>query len=203
VYVDAFNLYYRALQGTPYKWLDILKLCRLALPKYQIHRIRYFTALIRPRPSDPRQPQRQQAYIRALLTLPKTSVHYGTFLSNPKWLPLYAPVRGLPGVVQVLNTEEKGSDVNLATFLLCDGYENDYQAAIVISNDSDLVTPIEVVRSRLMKPVVLLSPANRPNVELVKAATFVKAIRKGVLAASQFPLTLQDVHGTITKPPGW
>ena len=23
VYVDAFNLYYGALRGTPYKWLDL------------------------------------------------------------------------------------------------------------------------------------------------------------------------------------
>ena len=26
VYVDGFNLYYRALRGTPYKWLDLKQL---------------------------------------------------------------------------------------------------------------------------------------------------------------------------------
>jgi hypothetical protein len=25
-YVDGFNLYYRALKGTPYKWLDLNKM---------------------------------------------------------------------------------------------------------------------------------------------------------------------------------
>lgn len=203
VYVDAFNLYYRAVKGTSYKWLNLFKLCNLALKKNQINKIRYFAALIRPRPNDPQQAQRQQLYIRALLTLPNASVHYGTFLSNPKRLPLHPPKPGLPTTVQVLNTEEKGSDVNLATFLLCDGYEDDYEVAVVVSNDSNLVTPIEVVRTRLKKPVILLSPAARPNAELSKAATFVRQIRTGVLAASQFPPTLRDANGTINKPVGW
>jgi hypothetical protein len=28
VYIDGFNLYYRALRGTPHKWLDIAKIGR-------------------------------------------------------------------------------------------------------------------------------------------------------------------------------
>jgi hypothetical protein len=27
IYIDGFNLYYRALKGTPYKWLDVKKAC--------------------------------------------------------------------------------------------------------------------------------------------------------------------------------
>jgi len=68
VYVDAFNLYYGCLKGTPYRWLDLDALCRQLLPRDQIHRIRYFTALVSGRPGDLRQPQRQQAYLRALQT---------------------------------------------------------------------------------------------------------------------------------------
>ena len=26
VYIDGFNLYYRALKGTPYKWLNLLRI---------------------------------------------------------------------------------------------------------------------------------------------------------------------------------
>ena len=29
VYIDGLNLYYRAVQGTPYKWLDIVTLLML------------------------------------------------------------------------------------------------------------------------------------------------------------------------------
>lgn len=36
VYIDGFNLYYRALKGTPYKWLDLERLCGLLLPKDDI-----------------------------------------------------------------------------------------------------------------------------------------------------------------------
>ena len=74
VYVDAFNLYYGALKGSPYKWLDLDALCRRLLPRDQIVRIRYFTAHVSARPGDPQQPQRQLTYIRALETIPHLSV---------------------------------------------------------------------------------------------------------------------------------
>ena len=47
VYVDGLNLYNGALRGTPYRWLDLQKLSQALLkPDDEIHRIRYFTALI-------------------------------------------------------------------------------------------------------------------------------------------------------------
>ncbi|NLD36866.1 MAG: NYN domain-containing protein [Desulfatiglans sp.] len=37
IYVDGFNLYYRALKGTPYKWLDIkLLVSNLLQPQNKI-----------------------------------------------------------------------------------------------------------------------------------------------------------------------
>lgn len=36
VYVDGFNLYYGAVKGTPFKWLDIRQLCQLLLPKHRM-----------------------------------------------------------------------------------------------------------------------------------------------------------------------
>jgi hypothetical protein len=45
VYIDGFNLFYRCLKGTPYKWLDVARLSEHLLPKGTIvNRIRYFTA---------------------------------------------------------------------------------------------------------------------------------------------------------------
>jgi hypothetical protein len=38
VYVDAFNLYYGCLRGTPYRWLDLAALCRRLLPNDEINR---------------------------------------------------------------------------------------------------------------------------------------------------------------------
>ena len=82
VYVDAFNLYYGCLRGTPYKWLDLEALARALLPKDEVKRIRYFTALVSARPDDPQQAQRQQTYLRALATVPTVSQHLGHYLSQ-------------------------------------------------------------------------------------------------------------------------
>jgi len=38
VYIDAFNLHYGCLKGTPYQWLDLGLLCRLLLPGYAVNR---------------------------------------------------------------------------------------------------------------------------------------------------------------------
>lgn len=103
----------------------------------------------------------------------------------------------------MIKMEEKGSDVNLASMLLADGFRKDYEVAVVLSNDSDLVLPIKIVTTELGLPVGLLNPHKRFAVELVKVATFRKQIRKGVLKASQLPDTVADAKGTITKPQGW
>ena len=47
VYVDGFNLYYGAVRGTPYKWLDIRRLCEVLLPRNDIREVHYFTAIVK------------------------------------------------------------------------------------------------------------------------------------------------------------
>lgn len=205
VYVDGFNLYYGSVKGTPYKWLDIAKLCSLLLPSHSINRIRYFTALVNARPGDPQQPQRQQIYLRALQTIPNLSIHHGHFLSNVKRLPLANPTQNGPRTVEVLCTDEKGSDVNLATYLIFDGFAKDYDIAAVISNDSDLALPIRLVREQLGFPVGIINPHSpeKRSKELYKIASFYRQIRKGPLSASQFPPVMRDTHGGIVKPAMW
>lgn len=117
VYVDAFNLYYGSLKGTSYKWLDLRSLSEALLPQDQIHRIRYFTALINARLNDPQAPQRQQTYIRALNTLQNLTVHYGHFLSNQVRMPLVKPTSSGQKFVLVFKTEEK--DPTSILHLIC------------------------------------------------------------------------------------
>jgi hypothetical protein len=203
VYIDAFNLYYGAVKDTPYRWLDLDALCRRLFPRDDINRIRYFTAIVSARPSDPQQPQRQQAYLRALRTIPNLSIHLGYYLSHSTRMALAQPRRLGPKTVEVLKTEEKGSDVNLATFLLLDGFRRDYEVASVISNDSDLKVPIEVVRSELGLPVGVVNP--HPPVRRSRAleGTFFKQLRPAVLKACQLPPVLQDAQGRVRKPRSW
>jgi hypothetical protein len=79
VYIDGFNLYYGAVRNTPYRWLDLLKLCQLMLPTDSIKEIKYFTARVGGRPNDPDAPTRRQIYLRALRTLPSLKIYYGHF----------------------------------------------------------------------------------------------------------------------------
>jgi uncharacterized LabA/DUF88 family protein len=206
VYVDGFNFYYAAAKDTPYKWVDIAQMCHLLLPRESIHRIKYFTAHITARPDDPDQAVRQQTYLRALQTIPNLTIVLGHFLTHTVWMPLANTLPGKSRYVQVLKTEEKGSDVNLGSHLLNDGYKRDYELAVVVSNDSDLCEPIKLVRQELNLPVGVLTPQRDPiyqSKELRRHASFLRPIRMGVLAASQFPPILKDRVGTIHKPKSW
>lgn len=204
VYVDGFNLYYGALKGTAYKWLNIRDLCeRLAPHDFVVGTVKYFTAQIIPRPGDPDQGVRQQMLFRALRTVPDFEIILGKFYSHPKWMRLVNPAPGVSPYVNVIKTEEKGSDVNLATHLLVDGFKDKYDAAMVITNDTDLLEPIRVVRNELGKKVGLLSPYPKANHTLRMAVNFVKPIRDGALRAAQFPNTLSDSTGPIVKPASW
>jgi hypothetical protein len=197
--VDGFNLYFGAVKGTPYKWLDISELCLRILPRITINRIRYFTAMV-DGSRDPGAPLRQQIYLRALGTIPNLTIHRGFFLTKPTTMPVETPP---PSYIRVIKTEEKGSDVNLATYLMLDAFRRDYDQAIVISNDSDLVEPMRIVQAEFNLAVGVFNPHMRRACEITKVARFMRDIHTRTLAASQFPGTLTDANGTFSKPAGW
>lgn len=163
VYVDGFNLYRRLLQKRPQtKWLNIEALAERLLPDCDVTLVRYFTAHIKPLPgADSQSPQRQQAYIRALETLPRTTIHLGKFRVDPRIMPVHPTEwepNGQSRKVRVKKTEEKGSDVALASMLMLDAVRDRADIFIVCSNDSDLVMPLRLTRDELQKEVGLLSP---------------------------------------------
>lgn len=193
VYVDAFNLYYGAVKDTPYKWLDINALCRVMLrPENVIVDIKYFTAKVQARPCDPNQPNRQQIYLRALRTLPNFQIHFGHYLSHVVWMPLANPLPGNKLFAQVIKTEEKGSDVNLASHMLMDAADNAFDCAVIMSGDSDLKTPVQFAQNRFHKTVGILNPQKIKCKALKTNARFYKHIRESALQASQFPMVLAD-----------
>lgn len=203
VYIDGFNLYYGSVKGTPNKWLDLEALCRRLVPKDNVVKIRYFTALISARPSDPQQPARQQTYLRALGTLPLVEIHYGHYLSHTVRMRLANPPERGPKTAEVIKTEEKGSDVNLATYLLLDAFRQRCDTAVVISNDSDLAEPIRVAEQELGIKVGIVNPQKPRHRSRAMHSTFFKQLRPGVLASCQLPPTLQDPQGVIRKPARW
>ena len=204
IYVDGFNLYFRCLRATPCKGLDIAKMCQLLLPNNTINEIKYFTANVTARPGDPDQPLRQQIYLRALETIPNLSIIRGTFLTNKvRMLKVGHPPDQDTSYVEVVKTEEKGSDVNLATHLLYDACKGKYECAVVVSKDSDLLEPIKIARQEFGLTVGLLNPGKRVSMALVPYVDFIKQIRRTVLMASQFPDELQDAKGRFRKPATW
>jgi len=203
VYVDGFNLYYGAVKDTPFKWLNIHRMCELLLPKNQIIGMKYFTAKVFSRKSDPQKHIRQQVYLRALRTLPNLEIIYGHYSEHPKWMRLANPQLGQSKYAEVIKTEEKGSDVNLAVNLLHDGYQGKYQLAAVVTNDSDLLSAVQIVQKDLGLKVGILNPQEHPSRELENEAHFMKKIRQGVIQASQFPSTMKDAKGSFYKPEEW
>jgi uncharacterized LabA/DUF88 family protein len=210
LYIDGFNLFYSAIKGTPLRWLNPVTLIARAFPHNQIIGTKYFTAKVRALPNNLGQPIRQMIFWRALKTLPDFEIIEGDFRTREVSAPVVVPP---PNFIRVFKTEEKGSDVNLAAHLLLDGFRNNYECAIVVSGDSDLVTPIRMVRDELKKPVGVLNPqrlsgANcrppRKNAGLKQAASFYQnGVTWAQLEGAQFPSPMTDANGTFHKPPTW
>src|SRR3989442_954969 len=128
VYVDGFNLYYGAVKGTSYKWLDLLALSRRLLPGHDVLGVKYFTAMVSGT-GNPQAPIRQDTFVRALKATGHLEVFLGLFSTHNVWRPLAQPIVSNPRkehqlfsksriAVQILDTKEKGSDVNLAAHFI-------------------------------------------------------------------------------------
>jgi uncharacterized LabA/DUF88 family protein len=205
VYVDGFNLYRGLLKGNAArKRLDLRALATRMFPDCTVGRVRYFTANVTAPRHDPGMSQRQQTYIRALRAQPDLHTHFGHFNAkivkgslldshdNPTWV-----------MERVRTMEEKGSDVNLATYLLLDAFGGHYDAAIIISNDSDLEEPIRRVRQRFGVAVDVLNPTRVHSSILQRVASSYASAGLADARACQPPTAVQDKQGTITKPRGW
>jgi uncharacterized LabA/DUF88 family protein len=206
VYVDGFNLYYGAVKDTPYKWLDLKALfTRILRPENKILAIKYYTAKVSARPDDPGAPTRQTIFLDALRAqIPELEITLGHFLQSTVRMRLARP-RPWRKTEEVIKTEEKGSDVNLALHVLNDAWENRYDCAVICSNDSDLREALRLVKTRHKKKVVLVvpgDPAQRPAaIQLKRYANAEIRITQADLAASQLPSPIPGT--TLRKPVTW
>jgi uncharacterized LabA/DUF88 family protein len=211
--IDGFNLYYGALRDQPYRWVDLEALCGCYIkPGFELVGVKYFTAKLKDRPENPGQRERQRQYLRAVKTLPIVSTYYGQFLMRTAVRQLEKLPRrhrrGDIGLRSVWIHEEKGSDVNLATHLIADGFRARYDLAVVISNDSDLKMPVDFVRSEF-NPVGVINPhADRRrsfalSPHQIPEGSFYQRLKAGKLRRCQLPLELHDDEGTICCPDGW
>lgn len=127
----------------------------------------------------------------------------------PRW-PLVVqdpPGHPRPGAMvlaKILRREEKGSDVNVASHLLIDVIGGRVDAAIVISNDSDLSLPLR--HARTLVPVGLVNPSQRPTAGALRGQAtegvgghWWRKLTSGDLMANQ----LADPVGGFDRPAGW
>ena len=203
VYIDGFNLYYGCLKGTPYKWVNLKELCKNILGEQNnIVTIKYFTAIVKPTQDNPSVAQRQQAYLRALEKyIPEIKIHYGHFLRHRVRMANVSPP---PKTLEVFKTEEKGSDVNLATQLLNDAWLNNFDCAVVISNDSDMAESMRLIKVHHPQKVIgLITPGKkiRTSEQLRKHANFVRKITNTILKKSLLPDPIPNTN--LRKPSDW
>ncbi len=184
-YVDGFNLYYGAVKGTPWRWLDpVVMLERILEPHHDITCVKYFTARVSATPRDPLKPQRQETYLRAL--------------SQRMFMPLATPT-GRQRTVEVIKTEEKGSDVNLAVHLVNDAWIGAYDCAIVVSNDGDLAEGARVVKQQHTKRIGLLVPGKERRVSHALAKPCAGVATAGSDPRNQHPKTCRVVGEAIDR----
>ncbi len=221
-YVDGFNLYHMRLQRQrQFRWLNLKSLAdQLVSANRIVERVNFYTARVSAK-IDADAPAKQQLYLAALATVPEIEIHYGRFLFGEKWVHLTQPPAAMPAnytwnlpaplKVQAVKIEEKGSDVNLASHLVRDAMRGDFDEALVISNDTDLVEPIRIVTQELGLRVGIVAPRRArkgqtpiPSPSLRNVSSFVVYIDDAHLGNAQFASPLARAKGgPLVKPAGW
>jgi uncharacterized LabA/DUF88 family protein len=196
VYIDGFNLYFGMVEaGFDYcKWLNIKLLAEnLITDKQEIVTVKYFTSRVS---NNPDKQKRQTVYIEALESV-GVKIFYGHYQRDT------IECKTCGSMWPKYN--EKMTDVNIATHIIVDSYKNIYDAAMLISGDSDLVPPIKAVHENFKnKRVIVAFPPKRHNnsVALVAKGSFTIGRKK--LLDSQFPVEVVKHDGfKLIKPLDW
>ena len=230
-YIDGFSLYKGALEKRPeYKWLNLVDFCQSRMPDSHLEKIYYFTARIKNRfPGDDAH-NRQHKYLRVLKDQGIEIVE-GKFLKDSDWMRLVEPNiktitdPNLPrffgltefGIKRIFNLTspdvpksfvwkygEKGSDVNLASFLLRDVYTSGIEEALVLSGDSDLATPIRIAKDCGVMVRTLHPKKGASSSELKMASSKFEELHLSWLAAHLLPNSyITKNGGNIVRPNEW
>jgi uncharacterized LabA/DUF88 family protein len=196
-YIDGFNLYFglREQGWRKYMWLDPPALSRSLLRADQtLLQAKYFTSRVS---GNAGKEQRQSAWLDAIGTLPDLTIYWGRFQADRKECKKCHNVTFVP--------QEKKTDVNIATELLCDAHSDAFDTAIVISGDADLVPPIAAIRRLFpQKKVVIAFPPCRYSAELALTANASMRIFESYLRKSRLPENIVLASGAVvTRPTKW
>lgn len=206
-YIDGFNLYYCSLKGTSHKWLDLVKLCESMLqPDDELIVVNYFTAKISTHRGDPAKALRQRIYLEALSQNPKMNITYGQFSTHKTKMPLAKEwEKGRIKTVEVIKTEEKGTDVNLAVQMVADAKDDKFDYALLFSNDSDMAYAVQIAAKDCGKMVGLFIDRNSTSFSsLKKNVLHIKRLTPTIFENNQLPDDITTSEGrVISKPAEW
>lgn len=193
VYIDGFNLYFgmREADLDDCRWLNLRKLVESILqPNQELVAIKYFTSRVS---NSPDKQKRQTKYIEALETT-KIKIIYGHYQDGNQECVRCGHIWR--------TAKEKMTDVNIATHLIMDAYKDFYDAAMLISGDSDLVPPIRAVHENFQnKRVFIAFPPKRHNVSMSAVAKGSFIIGKKKLKDCQFDPEIKKEDGYILRIP--
>jgi hypothetical protein len=215
-----------------WRWLDVRALTQplVGWRGATVARVVYCTARVDPADA-PGAARDQSIYLEALLRSRSVDeIAEGRYVSWAKEEPLVnersgrprptlyqrtdeqwdqrLPVRGVEDSAMVMATvrkrEEKGSDVNVASHLLLDVLTGRVDGAVVVSNDSDLETPLRFARERV--PVGTVNPSSNPTAGALKGIPtqgagghWWRRLGADDFRAAQLP----DIVDSLHKPAGW
>lgn len=197
VYIDGFNLYFglRSKGWKKYYWLNLKEFSRSLLAPTQILvHTKYFTSKI----SKPHaKSRRQAAFLSALDTLTDFTIYYGRYQS-------FLETCRNCGHTHIVDNEKK-SDVNIATQLIVDAFQDHYDTAILVSADSDLVPPILAVQELFPNKLIKVAfPPERSSFELKSVVKTSFTIYESKFRNNQFPDMVKLPSGhMISRPESW
>ena len=163
-YIDGYNLYYGLLKGTPYKWLDPVRLVSALLrDDHELRAVKYFTSPVKTYPHDTAALDRQKIYFQALSTLQNLEIIQGFYRKDAVLMPVHeSECKSCPtakdGFVKVVKLEEKRTDVNIASAMLLDAFYDNADVFVLVSGDTDFIAPVNIIRKEFKKTVIVFNP---------------------------------------------
>lgn len=107
-------------------------------------------------------------------------------------------------MVSYLHQEEKGSDVNVGTHLLLDVPRHEVDAAVMVSNDSDLKLPVRETRRRVPLGIVRPGPGQLAGDLRGSPSEGAGGHWWGVVDAARLRSNqLPEKIGVLSRPDGW
>ena len=98
--------------------------------------------------------------------------------------------------------EEKRTDVNIAIHLLTNAYKDNYDKAVLISGDSDIIPAVEAVKKAFpKKEISLVIPVGGKARELAGVIGSSVRMKETHLKTSQFPNTVTRKDGSVLQRP--